>query len=137
VAALYRCIGEGFMAAYLFVFFGSGIGGAMRHSVNQLTMRCIGGDFPWSTLIVNIVGSFVIGVFAEYLALRGQVSQHWRLFFATGVLGGFTTFSAFSLDVVLLHERGQTVLATGYALGTVAASVGALFLGMWFIRAST
>jgi CrcB protein len=76
-----------------------------------------------------------MGLIIEYLALRGNFGQHWRLFLATGILGGFTTFSAFSLDAALLWERGQIGLAAAYVLGSVAASIVALFIGLLIVRA--
>jgi CrcB protein len=83
---------------------------------------------------VNIVGSLLMGLLVAYLAFRGDVSQHWRLFAATGVLGGFTTFSAFSLDTAVLYERGAVGLALGYVLVSVVVSILALFLGLFLVR---
>jgi CrcB protein len=80
---------------YLIVFFGAGIGGALRHGVNLAAVRLFGFGFPFGTIIVNIFGSFLIGLFAGYFAFRTGYSQHVRLFLTTGLLGGFTTFSAF------------------------------------------
>ncbi|PJI44492.1 fluoride efflux transporter CrcB [Ferrovibrio sp.] len=120
---------------YLIVFLGAGIGGAMRHGVNVAAMRLIGAGFPWGTLAVNIAGSFVMGLVAEYFALKSGLPQQWRLFLATGVLGGFTTFSAFSLEVALLYERGEVMAAGLYVLGSVALAVVGLFAGLYVIRA--
>ena len=86
---------------YLIVFLGAGIGGALRHGVNVGATRLFGFGFPFGTLIVNIVGSFAMGLLAGYFAFRPGINQHMRLFLTTGVLGGFTTFSAFSLDAAL------------------------------------
>ncbi len=122
------------MRVYSIIFLGAGLGGALRHGVNQWALRTFGVAFPTGTFIVNLVGCLLMGAFVEYFALRGEISQNWRLFFTTGVLGGFTTFSAFSLDVVLLYERGQTLLAASYALASVMLSIGALFAGMWLTR---
>ncbi|CAN5262641.1 fluoride efflux transporter CrcB [soil metagenome] len=123
------------MQAYLIVFLGAGVGGAFRHGVNVAAARILGGvSFPYGTLTVNIVGSFVMGLLASYFALRGDVSQHWRLFLTTGILGGFTTFSAFSLDVAVLYERGQAGWAAFYILASVLVSVTALFAGLYLIR---
>jgi fluoride exporter len=99
------------MAAYLVVALGPGIGGALRHAVNVGAARLLGTDWPSGTLTVKVVGSFAIGLIAGYFALRGHASQGWLLFLTTGVLGGFTTFSAFSLDVAVLYERGRLDLA--------------------------
>ena len=122
------------MQSFLLVFFGAGLGGAMRHCVNQAALRAFGIYFGYGTAVVNILGSFVMGLLAAYFALKGELSQHWRLFLTTGVLGGFTTFSAFSLDVALLYERGEAGLAIFYAVGSVVASIAALFAGMWLLR---
>jgi CrcB protein len=119
---------------YLIVFLGAGIGGALRHGVNVGAARLLGYGFPFGTLIVNVVGSFAMGVFAGYFAFRPGIDQHARLFLTTGILGGFTTFSAFSLDTALLVERHAYGLAAGYAVGSVAASVAALFFGLALFR---
>ena len=115
---------------YLIVFLGAGIGGAFRHGVNVGSARLFGLGFPMGTLIVNIVGSFLMGLCAGYFAFRPGLDQHFRLFLTTGILGGFTTFSAFSLDTALLIERHAYSLAAGYAVGSVIASVSALFVGL-------
>jgi CrcB protein len=120
---------------YLIVFIGAGIGGALRHGVNVGAARMFGLGFPFGTLIVNIAGSFMMGLLAGYFAFRpGIVSQHARLFLTTGILGGFTTFSAFSLDTALLIERHAYGMAAGYAVGSVAASISALFFGLAVFR---
>jgi CrcB protein len=119
---------------YLIVFIGAGIGGALRHGVNVGATRLLGFDFPFGTLIVNLVGSFLMGLFAGYFAFRPGIGQHVRLFLTTGVLGGFTTFSAFSLDAALLIERHAFGLAAGYVVGSVAASLSALFFGLALFR---
>ena len=119
---------------YLIVFLGAGIGGAFRHGVNVGAVRLFGYGFPFGTLIVNVVGSFMMGALAGYFAFRPGINQHMRLFLTTGVLGGFTTFSAFSLDAALLIERNAYALAAGYIIGSVAASVAALFFGLALFR---
>jgi fluoride exporter len=119
---------------YLIVFLGAGIGGALRHGVNVGAGRLFGLDFPYGTLIVNVAGSFLMGLLAGYFAFRPGVDQHLRLFLTTGILGGFTTFSAFSLDAALLIERHSYGAAAGYMAGSVAASVVALFLGLAMFR---
>ena len=119
---------------YLIVFLGAGIGGALRHGINVGAARLWGFDFPYGTLVVNVFGSFLMGLLAGYFAFRPGVGQHARLFLTTGILGGFTTFSAFSLDTALLVERHAYGLAAGYAVGSVAASVSALFLGLAVFR---
>jgi CrcB protein len=119
---------------YLIVFLGGGIGAALRHGVNLIAARLFGTAFPFGTLTVNVLGSLIMGLLAAYFAFKGDATQHWRLFFTTGLLGGFTTFSAFSLDVVLLYERGQTGLAAAYILASVAISIAGLFAGLALVR---
>ena len=118
----------------LIVFVGAGLGGALRHGVNVGAARIFGFGFPFGTLIVNVVGSFLMGVLAGYFVFRPGAGQHVRLFLTTGLLGGFTTFSAFSLDAALLIERHAYAAAAGYAVGSVAASVSALFFGLALFR---
>ena len=122
------------MQAYLIVFLGAGLGGALRHGVNLASARLFGLDFPAGTLIVNVVGSLAMGLIAEYLAMKAGASQAWRLFLTTGILGGFTTFSAFSLDAALLWERGATGQAALYVAASVALSIAGLVLGLWLVR---
>ena len=119
---------------YLIVFLGAGIGGALRHGVNVGAARVFGYGFPFGTLIVNVAGSFLMGLIAGYFAFRPGIDQHMRLFLTTGILGGFTTFSAFSLDTALLIERHSYGLAAGYAAGSVVAGIAALFLGLAMFR---
>ena len=119
---------------YLIVFIGAGIGGALRHGVNVSAGRLFGLGFPYGTLIVNVFGSFVMGLFAGYFLFRPGVSQHVRLFLTTGILGGFTTFSSFSLDTALLIERHAYWMATAYVAGSIVAGLVALFAGMSVFR---
>jgi CrcB protein len=120
--------------AYLIVFVGAGIGGAFRHAVNLAAVRLFGYGFPAGTLIVNVLGSFLIGLLAGYFAFRTGVSQHFRLFLTTGILGGFTTFSTFSLDAALLIERHEYALAAGYLVGSIGFGLAGLFLGLAMFR---
>lgn len=126
---------------YLIVFVGAGIGGALRHGVNGLAMRLAGPEFPYGTMAINIVGSAAMGLIAGYFAFRGgtgmfgQLSQHWRLFLTTGILGGFTTFSAFSLDFATLWERGAMLPAVGYVAVSVGGSLVAVFIALAVARA--
>jgi CrcB protein len=123
----------------LLVFLGAGLGGVARHGVNVMSLRVFGTGFPWHTLGVNVVGSLIMGIVVGWLAMRSE----WpgggalRLFVATGVLGGFTTFSAFSLDAWLLWERGQGGAAAAYVAGSVAASLAGLGAGLAAMRAMT
>ena len=119
---------------YWIVFLGAGIGGAMRHGVNVAATRLLGLGFPYGTVIVNVVGSFAMGLLAGYFAYRAGVPQHIRLFLTTGILGGFTTFSTFSLDAAVLVERHSFGAAAGYMIGSVAAGVAALFFGLAVFR---
>ena len=124
------------MRSILLVFLGAGIGGALRHGVNVACARACGTAFPWGTLAVNVVGSFAMGVLAGWLAVKaGEAwSQPVRLFLATGILGGFTTFSAFSLDAMVLWERNQALAASGYVAASVGLSIAGLVLGLAVIR---
>ncbi len=116
------------------VAVGGAIGASLRHLVNFAALRLIGPGFPWGTMAINVAGSLAMGVFIELLARRSNASNELRLFVATGILGGFTTFSAFSLDFAVLWERGAILPAFGYALGSVIVSIVALFLGLWLAR---
>ncbi|HKO69350.1 MAG TPA: fluoride efflux transporter CrcB [Bradyrhizobium sp.] len=119
---------------YLLIFIGGGLGSSLRHTVNVATARAFGTAFPYHTFIINITGSTIMGLVAGYLAFKGGPSQHWRLFLMTGVLGGYTTFSAFSLDAALLYERGQIALTLLYVLGSVVLSIAGLFAGLALVR---
>lgn len=114
------------------VAVGGAIGSVLRYLSNVGAMRLIGPGFPWGTVLVNIVGSFAMGVLMVVLAHKG--GMRFAPFAMTGILGGFTTFSAFSLDSFALYERGQTGLAVCYILGTVALSLAALSLGVLLTR---
>jgi fluoride exporter len=125
------------MLQFALVFLGGGVGAAGRHGVNVAAQRLIGIDFPWGTLIVNIVGSLAMGLIAGWFAFKADagLSQHARLFLTTGMLGGFTTFSAFSLDAVLLWERGAAPVALAYVLASVGVSIAGLVAGLAVVRA--
>jgi CrcB protein len=119
---------------YLLVFIGGGIGSVLRHTVNVLSAKGLGIAFPYGTLTVNVTGSIVMGLFAGYFAFKGDAAQSWRLFLMTGILGGYTTFSAFSLDVALLYERGEVGLAAAYIVASVGISIAGLFTGLMLMR---
>jgi len=119
---------------YVVVFVGAGVGGTIRHFMNIWVARLMGTHFPWHTFVINVTGSVVMGLVAGWFALKGGESGHARLFLATGILGGYTTFSAFSLDAVLLWERHEHMLAALYVGGSVALSLAGLVIGLWAMR---
>ncbi|HXE82205.1 MAG TPA: fluoride efflux transporter CrcB [Gemmatimonadales bacterium] len=119
---------------YVLVFAGAGIGGVLRHGVNLASVRLVGPDLPVSTLAVNVLGSLTIGLIAGYFATRGHATQHLQLFLTTGILGGFTTFSAFSLEAALLWERGQMAGFATFVLGSVLLSIAGVFAGLALMR---
>jgi CrcB protein len=127
------------MQAALIVFAGGGLGAVIRHLVNQGVTPLLGSEFPWGVMLINISGSFIMGLAAAFFAFKADASwsQPIRLFLTTGVLGGYTTFSAFSLDVVLLWERGEPLQAMVYVLGSVVLSVLGLFAGLALVRVIT
>ena len=121
------------MMSYLVVFIGAGVGGSIRHGMNIWVARLLGTHFPYHTFVINIVGSLVMGLVAGWFAERGGAAGHTRLFLTTGILGGFTTFSAFSLDAVLLWERQELLLTALYVGGSVAGAIAGLALALWFM----
>ncbi len=125
------------MSGIAVVFVGGGIGAVLRHGVNLTAFRLFGPGLPLGTLSVNILGSFAMGAFWAYVVahLDETLPNNLRLLIATGFLGGFTTFSAFSPDVVHLWERGAEGAAVGYGFGSLALSVAALVAGLWTARA--
>lgn len=123
--------------AYVVVFLGGGLGAMLRHLINTLSSRMLGTAFPYHTFFINVTGSLVMGLIAGYFAFKGGSSQHVRLFLMTGILGGYTTFSAFSLDAALLYERGAVGLAALYVLGSVVLAIAGLFAGLALVRAVT
>jgi CrcB protein len=126
---------------YLIVFMGAGIGGALRHGVNTLALRLAGPGYPYGTIAINILGSLAMGLIAGYFTYRGgtgvfgTLNQHWRLFLTTGILGGFTTFSTFSLDFAMLWERGAMAGAAAYLLVSVVGSLIAIFAALAVAKA--
>lgn len=117
------------------VFLGGGLGSAMRYGVGRAALALAGPNFPLGTLVVNIVGCMIMGAFAEWLAWRDTgVDATVKLFLTTGVLGGFTTFSAFALDTVGLWQRGETMTAAAYAAGSVVLSIAGFLAGMALTR---
>ena len=121
------------MRDVLLVALGGGAGAAARHLVGLASLRALGPGFPYGTLIVNVLGSLLMGLVVEWLARRGGIAL--RPLLATGFLGGFTTFSTFSLDAVALWERGEGALAAGYVVGSVLLCIGGLVAGLAIGRA--
>lgn len=120
----------------LIVAAGGAFGAGGRHLVNQAAVKLLGSAFPWGTLIVNVVGSLAMGLLIGGLVrwMPAGMGQGGRLFLATGVLGGFTTFSAFSLDIAVLWQRGALAVAAGYVVVSVVVSILAVFVGLWIMR---
>ncbi|WP_424363415.1 fluoride efflux transporter CrcB [Methylocystis parvus] len=120
---------------FLIVFVGGGIGAAARHGLGVVGMR-LGLMSPLVTMSINVAGSLMMGMVVGYFAFAGHASQHWRLFLTTGFLGGFTTFSTFSLDVVLFYERGETLAACAYVLASALGAISAAFAGLAIMRSA-
>ena|SRR5687767_13838015 len=125
------------VGGYLAVFVGAGLGGMLRHAVNRASLAWLGPAFPYGTLFVNVAGGLLMGVMAELFLVKGGGSQEFRLFLTTGLLGGFTTFSAFSLEAALMWERSDYAALGSYIAASVLLSVAALFLGMATVRSLT
>ena len=117
---------------YLIVAIAAGgaLGAVSRHILGAAIMRAVGASFPYGTLAVNVLGCFLMGLLVSLLTYRLQLSMEWRGFLTVGLLGGFTTFSTFSLEGVLLFERGEHVAAAGYLAASVALGIGAVLAGM-------
>lgn len=122
------------MTNLLLVAAGGAIGASLRHLSGMVVLRVMGAGFPWGTLFVNVLGSFIMGLFIAWMIGKSGVSNEMRLFIATGILGGFTTFSAFSLDVANMIERGAVSAAFAYIVASVIISLAAIFIGLWFGR---
>lgn len=122
------------MVPALLVALGGALGSVARYGVNIWTMRAFGPGFPWGTLTVNVVGGLVMGLIAAVFALKGGTNE-LRVFLMTGIMGGFTTFSAFSLDAFTLWERGELGTAAVYVGASVVLSIGALAAGLALGRA--
>lgn len=130
-----RCTRYGAPVSYLIVFLGGGIGAALRHGVNRAALAMLGAGFPFGTFMVNVTGSYLMGAIAALFLANGAGEHPVRLFLATGVLGGFTTFSAFSLDAGVMLQRGEWAMLGAYVIGSVLCSIAALFLGIASSRA--
>jgi CrcB protein len=117
------------MGAYLWVAAGSALGGMARHFFTDLGVRWFGAAFPWGTLFVNVLGSFVIGLFLALTVKEWDVSANMKLFVMTGFCGGYTTFSAFSLQTLNLVQAGEWLRAAAYILGSVVLCLAAVWAG--------
>lgn len=124
------------MTRFLLVASGGALGAIARYGVGMVALRWGGiGGWPWGTFAVNAIGGLLMGLLAGWLALRGTAGQESvRLFAAVGLLGGFTTFSAFSLETALMIQRRELALAAAYVAGSVVVAIGALFVGLWLAR---
>lgn len=116
------------------VALGGSLGSVGRYLFASLIGRWFGTAFPFGTLAVNVLGSFIMGVLVEAWAIRWNVGPEWRAFLTVGFLGGFTTFSAFSLDTVLLLERGSLLTGLSYVVGSLVLSIGALYAALRITR---
>ncbi len=123
------------MTTVLYAALGGAIGASLRYGVNVASLAMFGTGFPWGTAFVNVAGSLVMGALVAIMSDVWDTSLQMRVFLTTGVLGGFTTFSAFSMDFATLYERKEYALALAYAGGTVVLSLVAVFAGMWLARA--
>ena len=123
------------MQTIFFVAVGGATGAVMRYLLGAQALRAFGGGWPYGTLIANVLGGLLMGALVAVLAARGGPDQEkWRLLLGVGVLGGFTTFSAYSLEIVMMIERRAYFQAATYSLGSVVWSASALFIGMILVR---
>lgn len=123
------------MQTLLLVAAGGAMGAVARYLLGVQAMRSLGNGWPYGTFAANILGGFLMGVLAAVLAYRGGADQdRWRLLLGVGVLGGFTTFSAYSLEVALMIERRAYGQAALYSVGSVVVSILALFAGLMLMR---
>jgi fluoride exporter len=120
----------------LWVAAGGALGAASRYGVNIAGARILGTDFPWATLIVNIVGCFAMGLILSASSRRPEISENARLFLATGILGGFTTFSAFAADFARMVEGKEMGMSVVYVAASVGVSLVAVFIGLAAGRAT-
>jgi CrcB protein len=123
------------MPNLLYVLLGGAAGAGLRYEAGRVALARLGPGFPWGTLAVNLIGGLAMGLLAGAMAAEGRVDRPLWLLLGVGLLGGFTTFSAFSLDMFAMIERGQAGLAAGYALGSVLGALALLYAGWWLARA--
>ena len=116
------------------VMLGGGVGAGLRYLVGSVALRLLGAHFPWGTFFVNVLGCFAMGLLVGLMAQKLDLNPHMKAFLTTGLLGGFTTFSAFSLDIANLMERKETWLAFLYVFGSVSLAITALFAGLALAR---
>ena len=121
------------MYAYFLVMTGGAIGAALRFGLSR-SLPAVAGGWPWATFAANVAGGLLMGILSFWLLRRGVEGEPTRLMLGVGILGGFTTFSAFSLEMAQMVERGQGMLASGYALASVILALGAIFAGMMLAR---
>jgi fluoride exporter len=124
------------MPNFILVMIGGAVGAGLRYEAGRLALRQLGPGFPWGTLIVNLVGGLLMGILAGAMIGQGSADRPLWMLLGVGVLGGFTTFSAFSLDVFMMVERGEAGLASGYVAASVLGSVLLLFIGYLVARAA-
>ena len=122
------------MNGILYVALGGALGASARHLLGMATLKAFGPDYPYGTMAANVIGGFLMGILAGWLALKVSGGTNLRLFLGVGLLGGFTTFSAFSLDAVLMYEKKAYVALLSYVGGSVILSVGALMIGLILAR---
>lgn len=122
------------MQNILLVALGGALGATARYSLSGFMLRAFGSGIPWGTFTANVLGSLLLGVLVGWLAFKADGGHNWRLFLGTGVMGGFTTFSTLSMETVLMIERKAYLQAAGYALGTLALGVIAMFVGLMIAR---
>ena len=123
------------MPNLLLIMLGGALGAGLRYHVSRLVLHLLGPAFPWGTWIINLGGSLLMGLLAGIVLRQGAPGEPLLLFAGVGLLGGFTTFSGFSLEMVQMLQRGDAVLATAYAVSSVAGSVMLLILGLWLAKA--
>jgi fluoride exporter len=122
------------MSRLVLVMLGGAIGAGLRYGVGLAAAERLRADFPWGTFLVNLIGGFAAGLLLGWLLARGAQADPWRLFLGVGLLGGFTTFSAFSAETAYMLERGQLSLAALYIVASVAGALALLFAGLWLAR---
>ena len=123
------------MPKLILVMLGGAVGAGFRYHLSRIALQNMGPGFPWGTFIANLLGALLMGLLAGLLLREGEMGEPLRLFLGVGVLGGFTTFSAFSLEMVQMLERGDAVMAAAYAVSSVVGAMLLLILGLWFMRA--